>query len=141
MPLLRYEIGDTGEMVERACSCGRGLPLARPTLGRSADYIALEDGTVVPPYDLTMAIRMIAGMRQFQLVQRTINRLEVLVVPRPEFGDASRREIQERLRPVLHGLTAEVRIVDRIPPEPSGKHRVVKSEATANHGAPPDSQR
>ena len=141
MPLLRYEIGDTGEMVERACSCGRGLPLARPTLGRSADYIALEDGTVVPPYNLTMAIRTIAGMRQFQIVQRTISRVEVLVVPRPEFGDASRREIQERLRPVLHGLTAEVRIVEKIAPEPSGKHRVVKSEATASQGARPERER
>jgi phenylacetate-CoA ligase len=134
MPLLRYEIGDTGEMVERACSCGRGLPLARPTLGRSADYITLEDGTVVPPYNLTMAIRSIAGMRQFQIVQRTISRLEVLVVPRPEFGDASRCEIQERLRPALHGLTAEVRVVENIAPEPSGKCRIVRSEATANRG-------
>ena len=134
MPLLRYEIGDTGEMIERTCSCGRGLPLARPTLGRSVDYIRLEDGTVVPPYNLTMAIRSIPGMRQFQIVQRTISRLEVLVVPRPEFSDASRREIQERLRPVLHGLTAEVRVVDHIAPEPSGKYRIVRSEVTASRG-------
>ncbi len=132
MPLLRYEIGDTGEMLERACSCGRGLPLARPTLGRSVDYITLEDGTVLPPYNLTMAIRGIAGMRQFQIIQRTISRLEVLVVPRPEFGDASRRQIQERLRPVLHGLTAEVRVVEDIAPEPSGKYRIVRSEVTAS---------
>ena len=134
MPLLRYEIGDTGEMVEGACGCGRGLPLVRPTLGRSVDYITLEDGTVVPPYNLTMAIRNIPGMRQFQFVQRTISRLEVLVSPRPEFDDARRREIQECLRPVLHGLTAEVRIVENIAPEPSGKYRVVRSEATASRG-------
>jgi phenylacetate-CoA ligase len=141
MPLLRYEIGDTGEIVERACSCGRGLPLARPTLGRSVDYITLEDGTVVPPYNLTMAIRSIAGMRQFQIVQRTITRLEVLVVPRPEFGDASRREIQERLRPVLNGLTAEVRVVENIAPEPSGKYRIVRSDATASRGTVPGGHR
>ena len=134
MPLLRYEIGDTGEMIEGACGCGRGLPLARPTLGRSVDYITLEDGTVVPPYNLTMAIRNVPGMRQFQFVQRTISRLEVLVVPRPEFEDESRREIQERLRPVLHGLTAEISIVENIAPEPSGKYRVVRSEATASRG-------
>ena len=134
MPLLRYEIGDTGEMIERACSCGRGLPLARPTLGRSADYITLEDGTVLPPYNLTMAIRLVSGMRQFQIIQHSISRLEVLVAPRPEFDDAGRREIQERLRPVLHGLTAEVRVVDEIAPEPSGKYRLVRSEATASRG-------
>jgi phenylacetate-CoA ligase len=141
MPLLRYQVGDTGEMIERACSCGRGLPLARPTLGRSVDYITLEDGAIVPPYDLTMAIRSIAGMRQFQIVQRTISWLEVLVVPRPEFGDASGREIQEHLRPVLHGLTAEVRVVDDIAPEPSGKYRIVRSEVSAGPGVLPGEER
>jgi phenylacetate-coenzyme A ligase PaaK-like adenylate-forming protein len=137
MPLLRYEIGDTGEMLERACSCGRGLPLARPTLGRSVDYITLEDGTLRSPYDLIMAIRMVPGMRQFQIIQHSISRLEVLVVPRPEFDDAGRREIQERLWPVLHGPTAEVRVVDEIAPEPSGKYQLVRSEVTARQAMGP----
>jgi phenylacetate-CoA ligase len=137
MPLLRYQIGDTGELLERACSCGRGLPLARPTLGRSVDYITLEDGTMVPPYSLTCAIEDVAGMRQYQIVQRTIDRLEVLVVPRREFDEASRRQIQERLRPVLHGLTAEIRIVDEIAPGPGGKYRIVMSAATAHRGGFP----
>jgi phenylacetate-CoA ligase len=137
MPLLRYDVGDTGEMIAPACSCGRGLPLARPTLGRSVDYVTLEDGSVVPPYNLTMAIRSIPGMRQFQLIQRTTSRFEVLVVPHPEFGDASRRKIQECLRPVLHGLSAEVRVVEAIVPEPSGKIRIVRSEVTADRTARP----
>jgi phenylacetate-CoA ligase len=132
MPLLRYEIGDTGELLERACSCGRGLPLVRPTLGRSVDYIALADGTVVAPYDLTCAIEDVAGMRQYQIVQRAQGGLEVLVVPRREFDDACREQIRERLRPVLRGLAAEVRVVAEIPPEPSGKYRIVRSEATAH---------
>ncbi len=138
MPLVRYQIGDTGEILERACSCGRGLPLARPTLGRSVDYIALEDGTMVAPYNLTCAIEDVAGMAQYQIVQRTLERLEVLVVPRRDFDDASRRQIQERLRPVLHGLIAEVRVVEEIAPEPSGKFRIVRSEASANGGRVPD---
>ena len=90
----------------------------------------------MPPYDLTMAIRNVVGIGQFQFVQRTISRLEVLVVPRPEFSDASRSEIQECLRPILHGLTAEVRILEKIAPEPSGKYRVVMSEAGAPRSGP-----
>lgn len=132
MPLLRYEIGDTGETLARPCGCGRGLPLVRPTLGRSVDYLELEDGTIVPPYNLTCAIEDVAGMRQYQIVQRTLDRLEVRVVPRREFDDASRQQIQERLRPVLHGLTVEVRVVDEIAPEPNGKYRIVMSEATTS---------
>ena len=56
MPLIRYEIGDTGELLAERCPCGRGLPLMRPTWGRSADYLALVDGTVITPYDMTCAI-------------------------------------------------------------------------------------
>ena len=32
MPLLRYEVGDTGEVSDRRCSCGRGLPLLKDIL-------------------------------------------------------------------------------------------------------------
>lgn len=141
MPLLRYEVGDTGEVLTDACGCGRGLPLVRPTLGRSVDYIALADGTVVPPYDLTCAIEDVPGMHQYQIVQHTPDRLEVVVVPRPEFDDASRAQIRERLRPVLRGLTAEIRVVDEIAPEPSGKYRIVMSKATARAGAVPGANR
>ena len=78
-------------------------------------------------------------MGQYQIVQRTLDRLEVLVVPRLEFDDASRRQIQERLRPVLRGLTAEIRVVEEIAPEPSGKYRIVMSAATARRGRLPGS--
>ncbi len=93
---------------------------------------------MVAPYNLTCAIEDVAGMAQYQIVQRTLERLEVLVVPRRDFDDASRRQIQERLRPVLHGLIAEVRVVEEIAPEPSGKFRIVRSEASANGGRVPD---
>lgn len=137
MPLLRYEVGDAGEVLSEACACGRGLPLVRPTLGRSVDYIELEDGAVVPPYDLTCAIEDVPGMRQYQIVQHALDRLEVVVVPRREFDDASRAQIRERLRPVLRGLTAEVRVVEEIAPEASGKYRIVMSKATASRDAVP----
>ena len=42
-------------------------------------------------------------MAQYQIVQRTLERLEVLVVPRRDFDDASRRQIQERLGPSCMG--------------------------------------
>ena len=81
MPLIRYEIGDTGELLAERCPCGRGLPLMRPTWGGSADYLALVDGTVITPYDMTCAIEHLPGMQRYQIVQRSIDRVEVLVLP------------------------------------------------------------
>jgi phenylacetate-CoA ligase len=127
MPLLRYALGDTGELLEQACPCGRGLPLVRPILGRSVDYLVLADGAVIPPYALTCAIEHFPGMRQYQIVQTALDRVEVRVVPLVDFDDAIRLGIQQSLRPVLHGLAAEVRVVDEIAPEASGKYRIVQS--------------
>jgi hypothetical protein len=66
-------------------------------------------------------------MRQYQIVQTAPGQVEVRVVPLVDFDDASRLGIQQSLRPVLHGLTAEVRLVGEIAPEASGKYRIVKS--------------
>ena len=128
MPLIRYELGDTGQLLDQRCPCGRGLPLMRPTWGRSVDYLALVDGTVITPYDLTCAIEHLPGMLRYQIVQRAIDRIEVLVLPGDGFSPATPGEIRTALRPVLHGLEAEVRLVEDLPPEPSGKFRIVRSE-------------
>ena len=83
MPLLRYEIGDTGEMLERACSCGRGLPLARPDARPQRRlHHARGRHDVVPPYNLTMAIRTSPACASSRSSSARSSRLEVLVVPR-----------------------------------------------------------
>ena len=128
MPLIRYEVGDTGELLAGRCPCGRGLPLMRPTWGRSVDYFALADGAAITPYDLTCAIENLPGMLRYQIVQRALDRVEVLVLPGPGFTDAVRRRDQAALRPALHGLAAEVRVVAEMRHEPSGKFRIVRSE-------------
>lgn len=128
MPLLRYEVGDTGEILEgRRCACGRGLPLIRPTLGRSVDYLALPDGTTLAPYSLTCAVEAVEGMRQYQFVQTRADRLELRVVPDGAFGEASRAALRAALAPVLPGVEVAIAEVTAIPPEPSGKHRIVQS--------------
>jgi phenylacetate-CoA ligase len=135
MPLLRYEVGDTGEILEgRRCACGRGLPLIRPTLGRSVDYLALPDGTTLAPYSLTCAVEAIEGMRQYQFVQTRPDRLELRVVPTAAFGADSDAALRAALAPVVPGVEIQVDLVPAIPPEPSGKYRIVQSRIGA--GAP-----
>lgn len=136
MPLLRYEVGDTGEISDRRCSCGRGLPLIRPTLGRSVDYLALPDGRVLAPYSLTCAVEAVEGMRQYQFVQPRRDLLELRVVPTDAFGEASRAALQAALAPVVPGVEVRVSLVEAIPPEPSGKYRIVQSRLGGAGTAP-----
>ena len=138
MPLIRYEVGDTGELLDGLCACGRGLPLMRPTWGRSVDYFVLTDGTSITPYDLTCAIEHLPGMARYQIVQRARDRVEVLVQPGPRFDPTVSAAIQAALRPVLRGLSPEIRVVDRLEHEPSGKFRIVRSELGVRAMLPAD---
>jgi phenylacetate-coenzyme A ligase PaaK-like adenylate-forming protein len=84
----------TGSRWRAAESCGRGLPLIAPTLGRSVDHVALANGTLVVPYSLTCAVEAIEGMQQYQFVQTQADVVELRVVPNVEFIDPVRAERQ-----------------------------------------------
>jgi phenylacetate-CoA ligase len=127
MPLLRYDVGDTGVALDEVCPCGRGLPLIRPTLGRSVDYLRLPSGARVTPYSLTCAVEAIEGMRQYQFVQIERDLLELRLVPDGAFGPLSEAALRAALAPVVPGVTVQIRLVPAIPPEPSGKYRIVQS--------------
>lgn len=128
MPLIRYELGDSGVLLDGPCPCGRGLPLMQPTLGRCVDYFVLADGVTITPYDLTCAIEHLPGLARYQIIQRSRRRVEVLVEPGAGFEPSVGGAIQSALRSVLHGLTPEVSVVDRLQHEPSGKFRIVRSD-------------
>src|SRR2546430_14500760 len=48
MPLVRYRVGDRGEAPPASdgsiCTCGRGLPIMGPVLGRTNDLLLTPDG-------------------------------------------------------------------------------------------------
>lgn len=131
LPLLRYEVGDTGMLLPGRCPCGRGLPLVRPTLGRSVDYLRLPDGNTVAPYSLTCAVEAIEGMRQYQFVQTEPDRVELKIVPGDGFDEDAGSALRRALAPVLPGVEVVVALVAAIPPEPSGKYRIVQSRVGA----------
>lgn len=79
MPLIRYEIGDYGETAD-ACHCGRGLPALRRILGRSRNMVRLRDGRSFWPLVGFARYREIAPIRQYQLVQRDLESIEVRLV-------------------------------------------------------------
>jgi len=128
MPLIRYEVGDTGRMLEGKCPCGRGLPLMTPSQGRSVDYFILPDGSMVSPYTMTCAIENIEGMRQYQIRQEKKDIVIVNVVPDDQFDAQSKGQIKSVLENILSGVTVQVRTIERIQGEESEKYRIVISD-------------
>ncbi|HFQ81720.1 MAG TPA: phenylacetate--CoA ligase family protein [Desulfobacterales bacterium] len=132
MPLIRYELGDTGRLLQKQCNCGRGLQLMTPALGRSVDYFTLPDGMAVSPYAMTCAIENIEGMAQYQIRQTAMNHVIVSLVPTPDYRDENSAAIRSSLKEVLPGVTIEVNKVATLKQEKNGKFRIVASELNTN---------
>jgi phenylacetate-CoA ligase len=83
-PLIRYEIGDYAQSGP-ACDCGRGLPVLARVLGRTRNMLRMPGGqSRWPSLPSADELGRIAPVRQFQLVQKDLLHLElVLVVARP----------------------------------------------------------
>ncbi|MCC7484166.1 MAG: phenylacetate--CoA ligase family protein [Burkholderiales bacterium] len=91
MPLLRYELGDYAE-AGPPCSCGRGLPTLKRILGRSRNMLRLPGGALRWPLVGFSRYREVAPIRQYQLVQRTLESIEArFVVDRPLGPDEEAR--------------------------------------------------
>jgi phenylacetate-CoA ligase len=127
-PFIRYRTGDVAVMDDRRCACGRGLPMLKEIQGRTTDFVVAADGTVMHGLALIYILRDMPGVRSFKIVQETLLRTRVLVVPDTVFDDSRRQAIARGFRARLGGaVEVEVEVVPQIPPERSGKHRYVVS--------------
>ena len=128
-PFVRYRTGDVGVLDDRACPCGRGLPLLKEIQGRSTDFVVAADGTVMHGLALIYVLRDLPGVQGFKIVQHSLLRTEVQVVP--ENGTllpATRERIAAGLRARLGaGVVVDICPVAAIAAEKSGKFRYVVS--------------
>jgi phenylacetate-CoA ligase len=95
-PLLRYEIGDEAEVGE-ACACGRGLPVIRRIVGRSNDYLVTRDGRRQRVEAGYYRLCAIAAIREFQIIQRSLEEIELVVVLGRPLSPEETAEIQRML--------------------------------------------
>jgi phenylacetate-CoA ligase len=129
MPLLRYRNGDVATAGSGRCTCGRGFPLLRSIEGRLLDLIRTPDGRALPGEFFPHLFKDIAAVRQFQVVQKRIDRLEIRIVPATP---GTEPDLQFARREIRRALGDEVELqfdfVQSIPLTPSGKFRVTVSE-------------
>ncbi|MCC6610740.1 MAG: phenylacetate--CoA ligase family protein [Burkholderiales bacterium] len=127
-PFIRYRTGDIGVLDDRPCPCGRGLPLLDEIQGRATDFVVAADGTVMHGLALIYVLRDISGIASFKIIQESLDRTRVQVVPGPEHSEAIRGTIKRGLKARLgNSVQIEVEEVSHIAPEASGKFRYVVS--------------
>jgi phenylacetate-CoA ligase len=129
-PFVRYRTGDIGALDDRACKCGRGLPLLRDLQGRSTDFVVAADGTVMHGLALIYILRDLPGIEGFKVTQETRTLTRVELVPDARFDKAVLPAIVAGFKKRLGDEVAvTVDLVTAIAPEKSGKYRYIVSHA------------
>ena len=127
-PFVRYRTGDVGVLSDHACPCGRGLPVLSEIQGRSTDFVIAADGTVMHGLALIYVLRDIPGVASFKIVQETTQLTTVFVEPGKLFESDDIGRIEAGLKRRLgDSVTIDVKVVDVVPAEASGKFRYVIS--------------
>lgn len=127
-PLVRYAIGDYAEAGE-PCLCGRGLPSLRRILGRRRNLLTLPTGERFWPIFGTRTFRDISpSIRQYQVIQSEIDRLEVRLITDELLSD----DIERKLRELVVRTVGYPFNVDFVYPREikivAGKHEEFRSE-------------
>lgn len=125
MPLIRYRVEDVGVYRERACSCGRGLPILERLEGRVADFLKLPDGGQVAGVSLIeRTLTKVPGVAQIQLIQQSMNKIVIKRVKGHDYSTVTDRKLVELMRETFdRQVEIVIHDVATIPQEASGKYR------------------
>ena len=133
MPFIRYDIGDSGRLLDGECGCGSPFPLMAMGMCRRNDLILARDGKRIHPSYFNRLLYGLTQIRQYQWVQRGPDRIDLNLVAPERLPEAVVDDLAARLRgDVDPGMALQVNYLEEIPRTVSGKHRfVIGMDATA----------
>lgn len=127
-PFIRYRTGDVLRLAPDAATGGQGLHVIAEVSGRQTDFVLAADGRVMHALAVIYVLRATPGVAQFKCVQHAVDRMEVQIVTDAQWNAAAGAAVVAGLRARLgEGVAIELKLLDTIPPEASGKHRYVVS--------------
>jgi len=126
-PLFRYRIGDVGTRSKHPCPCGRSGDVFTYVDGRVEDYVLTPDGRLLGRLDHIFKEQF--DVAEAQIIQTREDAIDVLVVPRSSYSNASSRALLREIRARVGAeMKVEIKLTDSIPREANGKFRAVKSK-------------
>lgn len=127
-PFIRYRTGDVLRLASEPATGGQGLHVIAAVTGRQTDFVVAADGRVMHALAVIYILRAVPGIAQFKCIQHALDHMEVQIVPDASWNEAARNTMVTGLQARLgETLRVELRLLDEIPPEASGKYRYVVS--------------
>lgn len=104
MPFIRYDTGDTAEVLDDPVQ-GVGLPVrVKRFIGRRDDIIVTCEGNRLPGVNFYTMMYKIPGVKMFQIVQEERDTVRVRIVPNqewtPAMAEMTKTALAERLGPM-----------------------------------------
>jgi len=127
MPLIRYRVGDRAvrSTDSTPCACGRRLPRWAGVEGRIDDVLWTRDGRPIGRLDPIFKgdLRIVEA----QILQETLDRIVVRVVPARGYNEHDAASIVAGARARLGNVDVEIEQVSEIARSANGKFRAVVS--------------
>jgi phenylacetate-CoA ligase len=131
MPLIRYYVGDLAELDAGdpgKCACGRSLPLLRRVIGRDTDIVRTRSGKQLIVHFFTGIFEHIPQIAQFQVVQSTLDEIDIHYVSGPDFHKDVLAFVENKIGSHLgEKLPINWIHTQEIHPTKSGKPQIIQS--------------
>jgi len=125
MPFIRYDTGDLGYIISDQCGCGRGYKLMKEIIGREQEILLTPEGKHIHGEFFTHIFWEIPFIKEFQVIQDSVEKIIINIVPEKSFNDKSLNRIQEIIRTKSQGWEVEFKMVDKIDRTKAGKYKFV----------------
>lgn len=129
MPFIRYDTGDEGWILTDKCGCGRETLLLREVLGREYEMLLTPEGQgVFGGFFTTQIFSKISSVREYQVVQKEIDRLIIHVVSEPELDEQALDYIRAKIHSKSEKWNVEFEFVESIDRSRAGKYKFIINE-------------
>jgi phenylacetate-CoA ligase len=126
MPFIRYNLGDTGRLLDGECACGSPFPLMEMGMCRRNDWIRTRAGRSIHPGVFIHLLDGQTQIRQYQWVQTGLDRIVLNLVVSERLSTEMQAELIDKIRQAMGAdVMLEVNYLDEIPRTVSGKQRFV----------------
>ncbi len=126
MPMIRYAIGDSGQLKTGDCACGLPFPLMEMGMCRQNDLVVAPGGQRLHPAFFNRLLYGLTQVEQYQFIQNEPGKIALKIVAATPLDAAVVASLRETLRSDA-GLELKLDYVNAIERTVSGKHRFVIS--------------
>lgn len=131
MPFIRYDIGDSGQLLAGDCACGSPFPLMTMGMCRQNDLLRTPAGKRVHPSYFNRLLYGLTQIDQYQFVQNDARTITLNVVAAAPLAPEALATLRESIRrDVDADMQLQFNYVADIARTVSGKHRFVISHCT-----------